>query len=305
MSSDKKIENVNEVASPPKKAEPLGWLEIFAWACAIIAFFPAILWLFNSASESSQLRDALVIMTSAALVLAIELRVKPRRPSFDKVSLIFLALAYAAFFSAPLFVEVWKGILSALMIISGLVAAIVSLGLACFEKKRYVYALGISFYTFALLSFLARLFDMPLRVFAGVVSEYILKFFNKSVLLMKFTSETPQIGLQVDGTTYLVATECNGFGIISSSIVLSVILAFFRVKASIFSRVGVVFMSALVAFCANALRIVSIVLTAPLFDKSKYMLIHEFYGYFYFALALILVWLISKKGMSSEKTLSN
>lgn len=298
-----KVEASNISNAIPKKKS--GWLEIFAWVCALVAFFPALIWLFRGAVESQQLRDALVIMTSAALVIAIELRIKPHRPAFAKHSLVFLALSYAAFFTAPLFVEVWGGVFSALIIITGLISAIMSLSFACFDRRRYVWALGISFYVFAMLSFLARLFDMPLRVFAGVVSEHILKFFNKSVLLMKFQYDTPQIGLQVDGATYLVATECNGFGIISSSIVLAVILSFFRVKASILSRLGAILLSVFVAFAANALRIVSIVLTAPLFDKSKYMIIHEFYGYFFFAMALIAVWLVSKRGISKGVALDS
>ena len=268
-----------------------------AWICAFAAFFPVAWWLFSHAADSFQLRDALLIMVSAAAVLAVEFRLTPHRPSFGKPSLAFLAAAYAAFFVAPIAVNIWGGWWSAMIAVAGFTCVLVSAGAACFDNSRFVYAVGGGFYAFCGLSVFARFFDFPLRLLAGKTAEWFLSLFNKSALLMLYKGHNPQIGLMVDGTPYLVATECNGFGIIGSSIVLSLVLSFFRKDVSWLRKSAAVLSSALIAFAANALRITCIVSVAPLFAKDKYMLVHEFFGYLFFALALLSVWMLSRKGM--------
>lgn len=73
-------------------------LEIVAWICALVALSPAILWLSRGLVQSGQLREAMIIMVSALLVLAVEYGVKPHRPRFSKSALAWLCGAYAMFF---------------------------------------------------------------------------------------------------------------------------------------------------------------------------------------------------------------
>ena len=102
----------------------------------------------------------------------------------------------------------------------------------------------------------------------------------------------PQIAMNVGGASYLVATECNGFGIISSCIVLSAILTFFGGNRSILKKGAIVIGSGLIGYILNSLRIVSIIAVAPLAGEKGYFYWHEAFGYFYFAVAmLVVIWL--------------
>lgn len=87
--------------------------------------------------------------------------------------------------------------------------------------------MGGAFYIFTLLSFAIKIFDLPLRILAGKLSAFALSKFNDSVQLFMLKGQDPQIAMNVDGASYLVATECNGFGIISSCLVLSAVFGVF------------------------------------------------------------------------------
>lgn len=266
-------------------------LEIVAWICALVALSPAILWLSRGLVQSGQLREAMIIMVSALLVLAVEYGVKPHRPRFSRSALAWLCGAYAMFFCAQ-FMGVW----GALAILAALSMAIVAAGLACFDKPRYVYAAGGAFYAFTLLSFAIKLIDFPLRVWAGLLASKILSIFDKTSVILAGGGSSPQIAMQVDGNTYLVATECNGFGIISSCFILSVLMAIFLKGLPVWKRFLVPAAAVIFAYLANSMRIAAIIATATYFDKSRYDLIHEFWGYLFFALALISVWMMFGKG---------
>lgn len=91
-----------------------------------------------------------------------------------------------------------------------------------------------------------------------------------------------------------MATECNGFGIISSCLVLSAVLAFFRSDASIIKKAALITLSGALGYFLNSMRIVSIVAVAPIAGKENYFFWHEAFGYAFFAAALLLVFRISK-----------
>ena len=109
--------------------------------------------------------------------------------------------------------------------------------------------------------------------------------------------------MNVDGASYLVATECNGFGIISSCLVLSAVLSFFRKDASVVKRLSIIFISGILGYVLNSMRIVSIILVAPIAGKENYFFWHETFGYAFFTVALLLVFWISKQ--SRPKTPQN
>lgn len=281
----------SDKSSPEKNnSKKLDTFDLIAWICAVIAFAPSLMFLYRGVIESRQLSDALIILVSMCLVLAIENKIVPHAPRFNFPSAISLAAAYAAFMLAQ-----FCGQFSMFVIFAGLTALLVAIGLACLSRLHYVLAVGFSFYVFTILSLLINLFDLPLRVFAGKLSIAILSIFNPSAALVTLANYPPQIGMIVNGNTYLVATECNGFGLISSSIILSVLLVSFKKSTPIFNRLLSVLLSTIIAYIANSLRIVSIVLIAPLFNHSHYSIIHEACGYFFFAIALFSVYSISRK----------
>ena len=272
------------------KNDSICWLEIFAWLCAIIAFAPAFVWLYNALAQSGQLRDAIVILVTALAILSIEYKIRPHKPVFSILSAQWLFFGYVAIFCAR-YLGIWGVFLS----LAGFSSALIALGLACFDKRRYVYAGGVSFYAFTVLSFFTHAFDLPLRVLAGKLSAYILSFFNDSVALLAYGGESAQIALRVGGKSYLVATECNGFGIILGCVVLSVVAVMFRRKISAIKRISIIVVSALFAYIMNSLRIVSIILLASIVGSGNYHIMHETVGYIFFAMSLISVWQFSRK----------
>ena len=278
--------NISENESPRGG----GWLEYLAWIGAAAGFSPAFYWLGRAVVASQQLRDAFIILVVAGVVMAMEYRIRPHRPRFDGNVFAALAAAYAAFFSAGFLGAFWNVMLT----LFGVSAFIASVGLACFDRRRYVYAVGGAFYIFTLLSFAVKVFDFPLRVLAGRLSAFALSKFNDTVQLFLIRGQDPQIAMNVDGASYLVATECNGFGIISSCIVLSAVLSFFRSDASIFKKAALIVLSGGIGYFLNSMRIVSIVAVAPLAGKEGYFFWHEAFGYAFFAAALLLVFRVSK-----------
>jgi len=267
-----------------------GKLEYLAWACALVGFSPVLLWLWDGLVQSQQLRDALVVLVSILLVLAVDNKIRLRVPSFSMESMLWLAAAYMGLLGAR-FLGMW----GALAVFVGLSAALVSFGLACLDRRNYAYAVGGSFFAFTILSLFINIFDLPLRILAGKSAAAVLGIFNRSAELLLFKGQSPQIGLMVDGRPYLVATECNGFGIISSCIILSIAFAILRRGISFWRRLAIVVCCALAGFAANAVRITAITLAAPHFGNSHYFLIHEALGYVFFGLALIAAWKISSK----------
>lgn len=271
-----------------EKQKDSSWLDSFAWLCAAAAFSPAAYWLYLALSKSGQLRDAVVVLATALAVLAIEYKIRPHKPAFSGDSACWLAGGYAAIFSAKYF-----GAAGAIVSLAGFCAAIVALGLACFDRRRYVYAGGGAFFVFVLLSFFLRAFDLPLRILAGRLSARILSLFNDSVALVSYGGESAQIGLRAGGRSYLVATECNGFGIIAGCVLLSVVCAIFAKNVPVWKRVGAVALAGIFAYLVNSLRIVAIVSLAPF--VSDYHFMHETVGYIFFASALLAVWTFSRK----------
>lgn len=279
----------------PAKSRSFDALDAFSWLCALFAFLPFVLWIAKEVSTNRQLSDALVILVCMCLALAIEGGVKFRAPVIGKRVAFALASAYVLFAIAP-----FLNTLAVFAAFGGLAMFVAALGVACLDKSRLVWAMSAAFYAFTLLALFSGAFDFPLRCWAGEFSTSILHLFNSSASLVTLANQPPQIGMIVEGQTYLVATECNGFGLISSCALLSVLFAFFRRGMKFFARLCLLALCVLMAFVANALRIVSIVLVAPNFSRGDYMIIHEAFGYFFFALTLILVWSLWRRGVAKE-----
>ncbi|MCX6937868.1 MAG: archaeosortase/exosortase family protein [Verrucomicrobia bacterium] len=119
--------------------------------------------------------------------------------------------------------------------------------------------------------------DWPLRQLAGVQAAALLEAMHLAPgLTLTGTAANPQLILTVGGRAFLVATECNGFGLITSGALLAIL------AGGIAGRRGRV-IAALVplamatGFAVNVLRILTISLGAPLFP-DHYDVLHEVVG---------------------------
>ena len=89
--------------------------------------------------------------------------------------------------------------------------------------KQFVPALG-AFFVFGILVGLFPQLDWPLRAIAGRYVGGLLASMSVPVRLALTDGRPPQLLLAVRGEIYEVATECNGFGLLTSSLIVATTL---------------------------------------------------------------------------------
>ena len=290
--------------NPPRRKIKMRENKIFeylAFVCAGIAVVPVLYFLWNGLAESSQLRDAVVILVAFSLVIAVGGGIRPHAPNFSRKALWALAsslicLFFANFLLRPnfellaQFVRVeFAWLLYTVAVFAGFALFIAATGFAFFDNDRFVYAVSGGFAAFSILSLALGFVDLPLRILAGRAAGSLISMFGAKVSLLFYKGEVPQIALYANGHPYLVATECNGFGIISSCLILAVLAAVFRRGLSVWGRVGIVVSGIAVGFAANTLRIVCIIGASLCFGDKFYYFYHEAIGYAFFGGALFLL----------------
>ena len=275
--------------------------EYLAFVCAGIAVVPVLYFLWGGLTESSQLRDAVVILVAFSLVIAVDGGIRPHAPNFSRKTLWALASSLAALFFANFllrpnfeliarFVPVeFAWLLYTLAAFAGFALFIAAAGFAFFDNDRFVCAVSGGFAAFSVVSLALGFVDLPLRILAGRAAGWLISMFGTKVSLLFYKGEVPQIALYANGHPYLVATECNGFGIISSCLILAILAALFRRGLSMRGRVGVVAAGIAVGFAANTLRIVCIIGASLCFGDKFYYIYHEAIGYAFFGGAVYLV----------------
>ena len=104
--------------------------------------------------------------------------------------------------------------------------------------------------------------------------------------------------LLVNEQPFHVASECNGFGVILTSLLLSLLLAIHR-GSSLSSTSLNLLSGAMIGFVFNIIRIVVIVLFAPLL-MEHYHLMHEIVGGITYWSSLVIIWILLKGPTRSE-----
>lgn len=130
--------------------------------------------------------------------------------------------------------------------------------------------------------------DWPLRAVGAKYSAALLEYLGVDVAVALKPGSPPELLLAVKDRVFIVAAECNGFGLITSSLLVAAILGFhYRLPWT--AKLGLFLFALPLALLFNALRIVGISLAAvhlPL----PYMLIHEGVGLLFYGAALLLPW---------------
>jgi exosortase/archaeosortase family protein len=157
---------------------------------------------------------------------------------------------------------------------------------------------------FLLLSTFMAPLDWPLRTMAGKWSAYVLELIGQSTELGLFgqAGEPPILVLMVNEQPFHVASECNGFGVIITSLLIALLLAIHR-RLNIFDLGLNLLAGAIIGFMFNIVRIVIIVLLAPSM-MEHYHLMHEIVGGFTYWACLILVWISLNGPTEPEKALA-
>jgi exosortase/archaeosortase family protein len=100
-----------------------------------------------------------------------------------------------------------------------------------------------------------------------------------------------QLLLSVKGHLFVVATECNGFGLLTSSLIVATMLAF-QYRLPWVQKLSLWALSVPIAIVCNFVRIVSICLVAPR-TPLPYGFVHETLGLIFYFLGLGLIWRIA------------
>jgi exosortase/archaeosortase family protein len=296
MALRKKLVEVFQV----KKTDGSLWLNLLLFITLGIIFWPFTQWLAQSAQDQSRLSNALIILALAILCLIRFNRIKVQDPlSLNKSARNGLLLAYFSLFIGFLLNYFTKqtvpsSLLLGLSTIIAFCATTYAFILFLLGKKfrRIALTACITFCLFISISTLMGSVDWPLRTLAGKWSGYLLNLIGKSIELgiSENGTSTPQLILTVDGSSFHVASECNGFGVILSCLLIALLLSLYNQLRPGFLLINLT-AGLFLGFAFNIIRITCIVLTAP-FIISHYDLMHEIIGSITFWSALVLAWFL-------------
>jgi exosortase len=259
-----------------------------------VIFWPAVRWLTSQTFAHEQLKQSFFIVLLAGGWIAWEKRRTLRLAlQFSNGAIGWLIASYAlaaaaVFLKHPLF------------FLAGLVAAAGGFVNYLFGGRAFRRTLPL-LSVFALLILFVLLFpilDWPLRQMAGFEAAQFLKMLGLASELAVSAGPPVKLVLISNGSPFLVATECNGFGLITSSLLLGTILLLYR-QAAWWRFPILLSLCIVVAFVFNFLRISTIVLLASSFPKH-YNILHETAGLIALYAGLGVVWLIA--GYRSART---
>lgn len=264
--------NAAPSAEPAPARDPGRWLAVFLVACTVAAIWPVTRWLAREVSASQQIRQSFVLLGAAAALVGWQhLRDWRLHLETGNRALVLLASAYACMAAA------WVFKLSLFMLPAfalGLAGCLhVIFGAAAW---RFVRPLFTGFVACLVVILIFPVLDWPLRQMAGINAAHILRAIGFTPELTVITEPEPRLLLATGKNLFHVATECNGFGLITSGMVLALLaggIAGRRWHAFLW----LVPAAAAAGFTLNLLRILVICVLAPYFPKH-YAALHETAG---------------------------
>jgi exosortase/archaeosortase family protein len=254
-----------------------------------LLYLPLLYWLGWTTLHTQQLvNGALLVLMALALCIREAVGKLRLQPQFSNFGIVLLALGFfylwmggrSRYWALPLvllsFCFSFAGIMSFLFGRTGV--------------RPFLPALG-AFFVFGVLVGLFPTLDWPLREMAGRYAGRLLASMNVPVQLVLAAGQPAKLLLEANGHFFEVATECNGFGLLTSSLIVATVLALlYEMPAS--SKLGLVALAVPIAIVFNFLRIVSICLAAPR-TRLPYGFVHETLGLIFYFLALGLIWKIA------------
>jgi exosortase/archaeosortase family protein len=260
-----------------------------------VVFWSPMRWLATETFAREQLKQSFILVVLAGIWITWEKRHTLRLElQFSNVAIAWLISAYTLAAGALIFK-------TPLLILAGIVAALGGAVNYVFGAQAFRRTLPL-LTVFAVLILCVLLFpilDWPLRQMAGVESARFLKSLGFASQL--FVSPPPDVKLYLatGQQTFVVATECNGFGLITSSLLLGLIRLLYQ-RATWAWFFVLLPLCVTVAFVFNLLRIATIVILAPRFPHH-YHALHEIAGLVALYSGLGVVWLLTGCGKSARQ----
>lgn len=255
-----------------------------------LVYLPVVLWLGQVTLRIEQLQNGgLIVLITLFIGLqrAVRHRDREREPSNLGVFLILAGLGVLLLLKLVPVVTLPLVLLSFCLSFAGVTALILgprgALSLA--PAIAGIHLLG-------LFAAMAPSIDWPLRALAARWSAKLLAAVGADVRVAMNIGQAPQLLLSVDGRLFVVAAECNGFGLLFSCLLVAALLIFYH-RLSWLEGLVILALAAPLALLFNSLRIVGISLLAdpvPL----PYVLIHETMGVLSYLAALGLLWGIAR-----------
>ncbi|HXI83864.1 MAG TPA: exosortase/archaeosortase family protein [Verrucomicrobiae bacterium] len=256
-----------------------------------LLYLPLLYWLGSTTIHTQQLfNGALLVLIALAICVRDAMYDLQPAPQISNQGIGLVALALGCLWLAthvrggllPLFV------LSACLAFAGVVSFL-------FGKsgvRQFLPALG-AFFVFGILAGLVPTLDWPLRAMAGRYAGSLLEAMGSTVRLALEQGQPPRLILDVKGHAFVVATECNGFGLLTSALIVATILAF-QNRLRWVQKLSLVAISVPIAISFNFLRIVSICAVAPR-TTLPYGFVHETLGMLFYFSGLALIWKIARR----------
>lgn len=254
------------------KSERLLPLVLFGLTAAV--FWPALQWLVRETATHGQLLHGFIvfIMTIGLLVFNQQKPV-PRVYHLGKIAINWLIAAYAVLVIAVL------GNLN-FLILPALALALGALLLYLLgaQQKRLIITATLSFLIFTAFVLVLPLLDWPLRSIAGSIAAKGLAYLGHEVNMGLVPGRTePMLILLSNGRPFHVAPECNGFGMVLSSLLMACVIVFYG-GSSVWTSTATIGLALLYALAVNALRIIVIISIAPHLAQEHYFTMHETVG---------------------------
>ena len=269
--------------------------------CVLIGlvYVPLLHWLGRITWHTQQLVNGAALVLFALAICVRDAMGKLRvSAQISNEGLGLIALAFGCLWLAAR----WKVLLLPLVLVSACLAfaGIVSFLFGKAGARQFLPALS-AFFVFGVLAGLVPTLDWPLRAMAARYAGGLLLALGAPVKLLLIYGQPAQLVLSIQGREFVVATECNGFGLLTSSLIVATTLAF-QYRMGWQEKLSLLAISVPIAIVCNFVRIVSICLVAPR-TTLPYGFVHETLGLVLYFLGLGLIWKIAgqhKPGASTR-----
>lgn len=292
--------STNAPETVPQKSAYDTYGPLLVYGLMLTSFLPALIWLAQKTWQQSQLLNAFGVLVFAIFFVVIPHKRTKVDWSLHRLNWNMpsrLTLLGAFFMLATYYFSHLPALLLLALCLTLLSLALYLLG---DQHKRPIFAIGTVFFVFTLSPLVAPKLDWWLRGVAGVYSMKALALLgDQSQLALQRGADGPILLLINEGRLFQVAPECNGFSLLTSAFLLSLLFALLG-RHNKLDRLLTVLASIVLALLANVARILVIVKLAP-YAGEHYYVMHEAAGVFFFYLCLIAVWWLSRKQTSTPK----
>ncbi|RKX34276.1 MAG: hypothetical protein DRP71_07685 [Verrucomicrobia bacterium] len=249
------------------------WYGLILFSLTGAIFLPVFHWLAEQTISRDQIQYSVVILGAALAVTMWRERTTIRfRFKLSRICLGWVAAAYLLGALAILLRQPFPLLVGFLVAFVG--AAVFLVG---DEQLKLSLYLALGFTAFLIIVLVFPLLDLPLRKLAGIQSAYFLHLLGYETQIgLVAENGYPSILLLVNGEIYRVATECNGFGLITSCGLLA-FLVVLTGKESFVWKLILILSAGMVGYLLNIARIIAICAIVPRFP-DHYMLTHEIIG---------------------------